>query len=116
MKTIEEKNRIIAEFMGVEFTKIGERFMASPTPNEVGSCWEEQLKYHTSWDWLMPVVEKIESVRNEDGYHLIVCIEGTVCKIQNEDGSIIVDADDVSKMAAIYKAVVQFIEWYNNQG
>jgi len=23
------------------------------------------LKYHSSWDWLMPVIEKIESMTNE---------------------------------------------------
>src|SRR5437870_607544 len=25
-------------------------------------CMVANLKYHTSWDWLMPVVEKIESL------------------------------------------------------
>ena len=54
-------NKLIAEFMGggefrtnrqgvefVEFIPLGE--------------WKvEDLPYHTSWDWLMPVVEKIEN-------------------------------------------------------
>ncbi len=46
-----KENKIIAEFMGVyseengyDYTKIGNK----------------GVYYHTSWGWLMPVVEKIE--------------------------------------------------------
>ena len=41
-------NKLIAEFMGVDQVDI--------------DTWLEtnsNLKYHTSWDWLMPVVEKV---------------------------------------------------------
>ncbi len=40
-------NKIIAEFMGVDQVDIDYAI------NEHG-----QLKYHESWDWLMPVVQK----------------------------------------------------------
>lgn len=40
------------------------------------------FKYHTSWDWLIPVVEKIEAI--EDNYHghfgVHICSNG--CTIQ----------------------------------
>ena len=39
-----ENNKLIAEFMGVKY------------PMLKGS----DLQYHTSWDWLMPVIRKIE--------------------------------------------------------
>ena len=45
---MEANNKIIAEFMGVDQVDIDYAI------NEHG-----QLKYHLSWDWLMPVVQKI---------------------------------------------------------
>ena len=45
---MEKNNKLIAEFMGVDQVDIDYAF------NEHG-----QLKYHLSWDWLMPVVQKI---------------------------------------------------------
>tara|TARA_B100000424_G_C22860438_1_gene458601 strand:- start:334 stop:606 length:273 start_codon:yes stop_codon:yes gene_type:complete len=43
-----DNNKLIAEFMGVDQVDIDYAI------NEHG-----QLKYHLSWDWLMPVVQKI---------------------------------------------------------
>lgn len=51
MKTIEEKNRIIAEFMGVYSDDSGYNYSV------IGNTG---IKYHTSWDWLMPVIEEID--------------------------------------------------------
>ncbi len=45
-----ENNKLIAKFMDTEIT--------NNTKNILGSS----LKYHSSWDWLMPVIEKIESL------------------------------------------------------
>ena len=42
-----EGNKLIAEFM--EF----------PTAETAGRINDDAAKYHSSWDWLMPVVEKI---------------------------------------------------------
>lgn len=99
MKTIEEKNRMIAEFMGVEFNKIGERFMASPTPNDIGSCWEEQLKYDSSWEWLMPVVGKC----------LEVCHEEMLNEWENSFADVFLS----TSFDLMFKEVTQFIEWHN---
>jgi hypothetical protein len=54
-----EKNKLIAEFMGMEhcYRPYGDGFMEV---KENGSCVElEDLQYHKSWDWLMPVLKKI---------------------------------------------------------
>lgn len=47
--SIEEKNRIIFDFMGCIHSKDADM-----------DAWEmSTLRYHESWDWLMPVIEKI---------------------------------------------------------
>lgn len=50
-----EGNRLIADFMGV---KIGEdKYSWRPGVQE--PLQEYHLAYHTSWNWLKPVVDKI---------------------------------------------------------
>lgn len=110
MKTTEEKNRMIAEFIGhVRSGFNGELVFNTETREEFEV---EQLKYHTSWDWLMPVVEKIEIL----GYH----VETTTTLIgirnpkHNKDFYVVgVNIENLSKIEASYNAVIQFIEWYN---
>lgn len=58
------------------------------------------VNYDTSWDWLMPVVEKIESI----------CMDNFYCTDKMGDifrGLYLVKIQDV------IPAVTQFIEWYN---
>ena len=49
-------NKIIAEFMGMKYDLNDSSVMIQMTPqgNEVVPI--EAMKYHTSWNWLMPVV------------------------------------------------------------
>ena len=61
-----ENNKLIAEFMGMEhcYRPYGDGFMEV---KEDGSCIElEDLQYHTSWDWLIPVIKKIDSYACEE--------------------------------------------------
>ena len=62
------ENKIIAEFMG------GEHPLAEVTH-------EAHHNYHTSWDWLMPVIKKCKSLDNtfdveyevvNEDYHAVV--------------------------------------------
>ncbi len=79
-----DANKLIAEFMGDKFSDVAE------------------MKYHTSWDWLMPVVEKClvgEAEQSEE-------ISNTTIKniyegICNQD------------ISFAYQAVVEFINEYN---
>ena len=127
-----ENNKLIAEFMGV---KIGVDSY-SYRPGQSDLLKEENLNYHKSWDWLMPVVEKIESLDlKECGYQW----EGIDGETMYNNGSIYVEIErnhcciwvDLSldpphtinkktyyikydtKIEATYDAVVEFIEYYN---
>ena len=86
IKTMENNNKLIAEFMGVDQVDIDYAF------NEHG-----QLKYHLSWDWLMPVIEKITELCEEpqeldELKHALLCVD----------------------IKSVYFIVVEFIKEYNN--
>lgn len=84
-----------------------------------------ELKYHTSWDWLMPVVVRIESLN----FNVLIgfgnsCIIIERIKAAHKaikfESSEVVRTDDKqhtqrpdSKIQAVYTAVVQFIQFYN---
>jgi hypothetical protein len=110
--SVELNNEMIAEFMsGQEFHFIDDfdREHAGIKVND--SVYPlDKLEYHSSWDWLMPVVEKIE----KSGYEVI--INDVFCEIfLSKDGyvtgKIIKDADE--KIKSIWLCVVDFIYWHN---
>lgn len=72
----------------------------------------EYLEYHSSLDWLMPVVEKIESM----GYIVEIWLSlGRGCKIfkPNYEPNINFCAESNSLIEAIWLTVVDFIKWHN---
>ena len=65
-----EGNKLIAEFMGgKEVDWFSERVIMIPYSDELtihnyfgkakGYMLDREIKYHSSWDWLMPVLDKI---------------------------------------------------------
>jgi len=119
--TLKTDNELIAEFMG---GAISTGRVIFQTPPLFHNCnWDvNHLVYHRSWDWLMPVVEKIESLRMvHGGSNLTFSVEihRNGCRIYrswttvdhphfgwNQTGD---------KLRSTYKAVVDFIKWYNSQ-
>ena len=142
-----EANKLIAEFMGgiVEmYTEwnSGETweictlpkesnplYMQNPNAYGIGvfktedfkrknvNVHERCLQYHQSWDWLMPVVEKIErtstdNTDNSDNFFNVM-IEVFECNINGGDISICECGN--TKREATYNAVVEYIKWYNEK-
>lgn len=93
-----------------EYTKDGEVWVA--TMSEEDTHLGRHLLFQTSWDWLMPVVDKIESFTDDNKcckYN--VNIEQCWVEIidnQTSDEIVFVDGND--KILATYKAVVEFIK------
>jgi hypothetical protein len=127
MESIEnvlDKNRIIAEFMGHKLNSCNEFDIEYTTiQGSWDTCPADDLEYHLSWDWLMPVIEKIE--KDNHGYYFK--IYGNQAFVQVHimgDNSILtsqkyvrgVDYDgENTKLANAYMAVVEFINYYNNK-
>lgn len=122
-----EENKLIAEFCGAiaipdmwpqdwffyDCSKIM-NMLPAQEPDVTILCAKD-FKYHSSWDWLMPVVEKIESV-NTCSYNLVQ--HAHFCFISDtsmQDNSIIIRATGKSRIDATYSCVVKFILWYNTQ-
>ena len=114
--TTTENNKIIAEFLSVKIhpCETIEKFKFLPIEERglYNGYFIDALKYHEDWNWLMEVVEKIESL------NYVVEIKITWCRIkQIENGNVIVLRweEEKTKIEAVYNAVVEFIKWYNNQ-
>lgn len=122
MKTIEEGNILIAEFLGCykypensfdnvwSYEIYGHLDFVDDGEYEKHYYLPSEMKFHSSWDWLMPVVEKIEGLgydteivyRPDDGGHCFYINDSPIFSSQMG-----------GKKEATYTVVVDFIEWYN---
>ena len=128
MKNDIENNKIIAEFLNWEFDDLSETFetpflkLVEPQAfgDEQFSCklQDFELEFHSDWNWLMSVVEKIENLQDENNCAIYnVQIEQSFTEIIDNHTSetIIYDIDADSKIEAVYNTVIEFIKWYNEQ-
>ena len=106
-----ESNLLLAKFMGAKATEFANFWI--PIWGIVGDDTLETgkgriMEYHQSWDWLMPVVEKIENC----GYSVKITYK--FCKIQTEDELFLLSKKiGNTKMEATYNACVEFVKKYN---
>jgi|SRR5690606_15479449 len=124
MKTLEqndilEGNKLIAEFMGILYglrkngiveqnSKV--RIHQYQDFEETEGLHVNHLKFHSSWDWLMPVYRKIKDYLDRIerpsknhccyGDSLEVDIHCAVTEIHIEGA---------------HKSIVEFIKWYNSK-
>ena len=124
MNTI-ENNKIIAEFMGYKVdTDLygGIPVNGMKTITSTSDC----LKFHKDWNWLMEVVEKIETLTDFNnspeffimydnreefkGWYWSIEVPKKFSKECSKDNS-----REGTKIEAVYNACVEFIKWYNEQ-
>jgi len=123
METIIENCKAIAKFIEIEFKDRnvylgGHKFynMNFWTTKQAEKTFYNEAKYHLSYDWLIPVVDKIELIDftivtiNKFGVRIVTTdindkvlfsIHPKICNFDN------------SKIDTLYNAVTRFIEWYN---
>lgn len=125
---IEDGNKTIARFMGYDYfpfnaeeKKEGKEFgwLRTQTPNtiqmQIGSFFlarkTRDLRYFNSWDWLMPVVEKLEQKSSisiyETATEVIYPKKGEIDYIEVSMGT--------KKIHHVHKAVVRIINYLNEK-
>lgn len=70
----------------------------------------EDMKFHLAWKWLMPVVVKIE---DDLGY--TVNISGKTSEVSVDEDTVFKSEAD-TKIEAVWRAVVDFLEWHKENG
>lgn len=124
MKNIVENNKLIAEFMGFVADKSFEVRLVDGINTSYYYYKDdvmylpEVMEYNCSWDWLMEVVDKIESLPDEEnnGAFFFKIYQDSVSIIFSNDNYII-DLINVmgqgNRINNVYQAVVEFIQLYN---
>ena len=133
-----ENNKLIAEFMGYDANKVEvtipkfKRLIAFNTQSIKETsikCFESsifkfnELEFHSSWDWLMPVVEEIEQNKKYFKKELQLNItKYSVCWQTIDNEALILSPNvfhkygtyaGVEKLQAVYNSVIDFINWHN---
>jgi hypothetical protein len=128
MNDIIRCNRLIAEFMGGEIQPNGtcKNYKKMNIPDwafrdfDFDSLRISGFMYYTSWDWLMPVVEKIEglgrfafAIDSRPYPNINTCVLIHNATQHGITNLVIPVVERESKIEAVYLAVIEFIEWYN---
>lgn len=128
-----EGNKLIAEFMELGWETIKEVCISNL--KKYGHRNPDYLNnpmywncYHSSWDWLMPVVEKIEHLFESDNTLPLFDINSHFCRFslghheikeykQWIYGCYITSPEEnkcSTKIDAAWNVCVEFIKWYNS--
>tara|TARA_R110000851_G_scaffold56447_1_gene131929 strand:+ start:5576 stop:6034 length:459 start_codon:yes stop_codon:yes gene_type:complete len=140
-------NKLIAEFMGYEYIPYvkgqtqspgwwhetspnlikGKMPSATKLSNDYFLCRRHDgLRYYNEWNWLMSVVEKIETLDLSNQYDtdnfegFTINIENTSCYIwlnlKYDPGQRLVAIHNCThnnKITTVYNAILEFIKWYD---
>lgn len=115
MNTI-ENNKLIAEFMDIHEIMLDEYsnyeidviypiLGIKPHHHKGLIIHESDLQFHTSWDWLMPVVSKMRYMYNHCEVGGTEYIEDLI--------SVIAQGCVETHISQVYEGMVGFIKWYN---
>jgi len=113
MKTAEENNVLIAEFMAIDkgefeiLVKGQGWFDSRLKQSKDGAKPFSELKYDSSWDWLMPVVREIAQKGTRDSLN---------CRVNFKKATTFSGCEIwfiSAKIDQIYRMCIEFIKWYN---
>ncbi|MCK5872882.1 MAG: hypothetical protein KAG26_08650 [Methylococcales bacterium] len=91
-----ENNKLIAKFIGRCGKQNHFLYTFKGVAELTGDTWYylQDSKFHSSWDWIMPVIQKCYILNNKEGFNPFP----DLCEIN---------------LNTSYKAVVEFIKSYN---
>lgn len=110
-------NKLICEFMiesdshlftSPNYEKLGrhwisQKFQGIENPDGNDLLYSAEMKFHSSWDWLIPIIDKITSMDKYSKY-----IEYTSSMVY--DGGIFLNTKFIENT---FNDVVAYIKWYN---
>lgn len=105
-----EGNKLIALFMGAKvhqaysdtqgLSGLMFYYEKDTSPEIFRNLPLSAIKYHSSWDWLIPVIRKAKMTLGSDGWNRWHTLNHELCRCE--------DPRDV------FFLVVQFVEWYES--
>lgn len=105
-----EGNKLIAEFMEMKDSSLGydipDSFRCHWT-----HCEDDDFMFHSSWDWLMPVVEKIGKVWWSDFENGWDNVDEEELEDRKNDVLLLTISVPIKE---VWKSIVQFIQWFNS--
>lgn len=131
-------NKMLAEFLGWEYEperEIYDNVLQDHPPYTRPERWledsgqlrfiYEKLHFHSDWNDLMNIVDKIESIRHPEYGWFLVQIQTNTCCIQSEHLQRSINGEDVAaymsdpnaifptKIESVWYNCVQFVKFYN---
>lgn len=110
-------NVLIADFIEYNWEK------GIQLKGTIFKLYAKDLNYHLSWNQLMEVVEKIESIRDKEYGWFVVTTRGNSCDIDSAHLHLHIMGEDVkvfswnntasTKIESVWGCVVHFITFYN---
>lgn len=109
-------NKLIANFMGgIDY--LMKQHWKGLMSVEAELYYPEEMQFHKRWDWLMPVVEKIETICGESNIVKLHFQNNHICYFRNTHNiEVGKRGENISKIKAVYTAVINFIEFQNERG
>jgi len=74
--------------------------------DEIIWCTKHQFKYHRTWEWIMPVLEKISK-----NYSCLISNDSGQWQILIDIASVNVVGDNLFEV--VYESIIKFLKWYN---
>lgn len=122
-------NKKCAEFMGWRYVSITSINFPNGTWSDlknVGHCAEKGLRFHNNWEWIIPVLEKIENIKGLDletsnnwigewTISLRYLSYSSTYYVSKKKPRVNEGQDFRTKKEAIVKTIDDFIDWYNKQ-
>ncbi len=118
-----EFNILCAEFLGWEQGEDGRYWKETPT--ESSNWYVDEMYFHSDWNWIMEVVEKIDNIFVFEDYSISMTLETDGLSIitvhyyqpdrTKQKRTKQFTSKSKNKKEAVVEAIWQFLNWYNEQ-